>query len=179
MRYLVSAALLTITLTACSADPTESDEYRELEQAAEEDAATITDLEERLEQFTSFADNREARLQGRYDDLETQQAAAEKVRKDLLRLANQLERRERAVGIVESEIARRTVGGDGVYRVGRDMEPGTYRSADNGDGCYSSVNADANGDDIITNNLGAGPQLVTVSEGQYFETSGCDDWVRQ
>ncbi|GAA4698070.1 hypothetical protein [Nocardioides nanhaiensis] len=89
-------------------------------------------------------------------------------------------RRERAVGIVEREIARNTIPGDGVYRVGQDMKPGTYRtSGGTSTPCYWSINADANGADIIQNNIGEGPALVSVSEGQFFETTRCQEWTLQ
>lgn len=91
-----------------------------------------------------------------------------------------LTKREKAVGIVETEVKNNTIPGDGTYEVGKDMKAGTYKTAGpDGSQCYSSVNGDANGTDIKSNNLSAGPSTVQVSNGEFFETSGCKDWILQ
>lgn len=87
-------------------------------------------------------------------------------------------KREKAVGIVEADIRRNTVPGEGVFRVGADMKPGTYRSAGRG-GCYYAVLGDANGNNILSNNITNGPALVSVAAGTFFETSRCSEWILQ
>lgn len=42
--------------------------------------------------------------------------------------------------------------------------------------CYHAVNADANGNNVMSNHITDGPATVTVSSGEYFETRGCADW---
>ena len=75
-------------------------------------------------------------------------------------------------------MAANTISGDGVYRVGKDMKAGTYKSSDNAD-CYWQISTDANGDNIVQNNIVTGQALVTVRDGQFFESRGCGDWVLQ
>lgn len=132
-----------------------------------------------LDQIEGDLPAREAALDTALADLESREQTVEKARRQTLRAIEDVQAREKAVGIVERRIARNTIGGEGIYRVGDDMRPGTYRSVRNGAGCYYAVNADANGDNILTNGFVNGPALVTVAAGQFFETSGCDDWVLQ
>lgn len=180
MRTILPAAILAplVLFTACSGSPTESDEYKRLEEK-------LGVTERSLESAKAEAAEIEGDLPAREQKLANDMAEYETAAQDLItqagkleKLGKELRRREKAVGIAEDEQAARTVPGEGVYRVGPDVEPGTYRSVDNGS-CYWSVNADANGEDIITNGIGGGSQLTTLSEGQFFETSGCNDWVRQ
>lgn len=77
-----------------------------------------------------------------------------------------------------------TVSGDGEYLVGTDMQPGTYRTAGPSDGslgmCYWERDKNASGDfdAIIANDNLTGSGLVTVQRGEYFKTTGCQNWVR-
>lgn len=72
--------------------------------------------------------------------------------------------------------------GDGVYVVGQDMQPGTYRvSAAVTDGCYWAITkSGSNGADIVQNDLPKGgfPQ-VTVKAGQDFKSERCGTWVKK
>ncbi len=72
--------------------------------------------------------------------------------------------------------------GDGVYVVGQDLQPGTYRvSAAVTDGCYWQITkSGSNGDDIVQNDLPKGgfPQ-VTVKAGQDFKSERCGTWVKK
>ena len=79
---------------------------------------------------------------------------------------------------MEKQVAANTIPGDGVYRVGQDMKPGTYRSEGNTD-CYWMISGDANGSNIIENDIVTGPSLVTVSSGTFFTSNRCGDWVLQ
>ena len=70
------------------------------------------------------------------------------------------------------------VDGDGTYRVGKDIQPGTYVS--HGSDCYWARNDSAG--NIIDNNFinGYTRAQVTVSSGDYsFHSSGCGTWKRQ
>ncbi|MBM7788904.1 superantigen-like protein SSL4 [Tenggerimyces flavus] len=74
--------------------------------------------------------------------------------------------------------------GDGTYVVGEDIEPGRYKSRPSIDGagiCYWArlKSTDGDLDSIIANQLGEGPQTVTIKKSdEAFETSGCADWVK-
>ncbi len=72
---------------------------------------------------------------------------------------------------------------DGTYRVGTDIVPGTYRSGGaNPEGesdCYWARLNSLNPTHIITNNLGAGPQVVTIQPGdKAFLTHSCLPWQK-
>ncbi|WP_171163234.1 hypothetical protein [Streptomyces sp. I05A-00742] len=76
-----------------------------------------------------------------------------------------------------------TVSGNGMYRVGVDIAPGTYKSAGNkADGnCYWERAKDAlhGTDSIEANENVTGNGIVTVTpRDAYFKTSGCTDWKK-
>jgi hypothetical protein len=69
--------------------------------------------------------------------------------------------------------------GAGTQIVGADIAPGTYRSM-GGDFCYWERLRGFGGTvrDIIANNIGEGPWIVTVSAADKgFDSSGCSDWT--
>lgn len=75
---------------------------------------------------------------------------------------------------------RATIEGNDQVHVGEDIPAGTYRTDEKvtrGDLCYWSKTRDAEGRDIIDNDIPSGgrPQ-VTLKNGQWFESSGCPDW---
>lgn len=67
---------------------------------------------------------------------------------------------------------------EGVWTVGVDIDPGTYRTTDVAGGdCYWSVLVSGtNGGDIVANHIGGGRPIVTLADGQDFETSRCGGW---
>lgn len=72
--------------------------------------------------------------------------------------------------------------GDGMYKIGDDIQPGTYKSTGNADGaCYWERSKDAlHGLESITANDNAtGTAIVTVTRSDaYFKSSGCGDWTK-
>ncbi|MFF1296764.1 MULTISPECIES: hypothetical protein [unclassified Streptomyces] len=76
-----------------------------------------------------------------------------------------------------------TMTGDGgMFGVGADIAPGTYRSTGNKDDmCYWERAKDAEHglDSIIANDNVTGSAVVTISASDtYFKTSGCTDWKK-
>ncbi|MFI2204473.1 hypothetical protein ACH47Z_27545 [Streptomyces sp. NPDC020192] len=73
-------------------------------------------------------------------------------------------------------------GNGGMFKVGTDIAPGTYRSTGNkDDSCYweRTKDADHGVDSIIANNNVTGTAVVTISPGDaYFKTTGCGDWKK-
>jgi hypothetical protein len=72
------------------------------------------------------------------------------------------------------------VSGTGMYRVGIDIQPGTYRTS-GGDGCYWARLSGADGslDSIIANGLPTATAFVTIpATDKYFETNRCGAWER-
>lgn len=76
-----------------------------------------------------------------------------------------------------------TMDGDGgMFKVGTDIVPGTYKSTGNADdSCYWERTKDAEHglDSIIANNNVTGTAVVTIrSSDAYFKTAGCGDWKK-
>ncbi|MEV0176515.1 hypothetical protein AB0I00_36080 [Streptomyces sp. NPDC050803] len=73
-------------------------------------------------------------------------------------------------------------GDGGMFRVGVDIAPGTYKSTGNtDDSCYweRTKDADHSIDSIIANNNVSGTAVVTISASDaYFKTAGCQDWKK-
>jgi hypothetical protein len=69
---------------------------------------------------------------------------------------------------------------DGIWEIGVDLEPGTYRTTDYTDSCYWARLKGFSGElgDIITNNFSSGYQVVTIPARDVgFESDGCGDWT--
>lgn len=156
-------------------DPESSDEYRELKQVAADRRGDLIEAETEGRRAVREAEaearrtvaDAEAAMEGRAAELDQREA--------------DLEAREQAVTAVEQRIAATSIG-QGIWTVGIDIEPGTYRVSEALTGyCYWSITASGtNGDDIIEND---GPEggfpTVTLSVGQDFENSGCGTFVKQ
>lgn len=85
----------------------------------------------------------------------------------------------KASGTPKSEAS----GNGGMYRIGADLAPGTYKSAGNADDdtCYWERSKDAlHGiDSIIANENVSGNAIVTIDSGDgYFKTNGCKNWKK-
>lgn len=65
---------------------------------------------------------------------------------------------------------------DGTYQVGRDINPGTWRTE--GGDCYWERDANLSGsiDSIIANDNITGQSIVQLNQGEYFTTNGGCDW---
>ncbi|MFF0017173.1 hypothetical protein [Streptomyces sp. NPDC005374] len=73
-------------------------------------------------------------------------------------------------------------GDGGMFRVGADIAPGTYRSTGNtDDSCYweRAKDADHGIDSILANDNVNGTAVVKISASDaYFKTDGCKDWKK-
>ena len=88
-----------------------------------------------------------------------------------------LDTREGEIKGAEDVIAANTFAGDGTFRVGTDIQPGTY-SSDGGSNCYWA-RLNATGDDIIDNNLSSGPAVISVqSSDGLIKTSRCAPFTK-
>ncbi|WP_105973355.1 hypothetical protein [Streptomyces geranii] len=78
--------------------------------------------------------------------------------------------------------AAKMAGNGGMFRVGADVAPGTYKSAGNADDlCYWERSKDASHsvDSIVANDNVNGTAVATISASDgYFKTTGCKDWVK-
>ncbi|MFI0937955.1 hypothetical protein [Streptomyces sp. NPDC021020] len=70
--------------------------------------------------------------------------------------------------------------GDGTFEVGKDIQPGTYRTSGNSDGmCYWERDKDAKGDtdSILANDTVYGSSYVTIKPtDKIFTSTDCKDW---
>jgi len=71
--------------------------------------------------------------------------------------------------------------GDGTFRVGSDVQPGTYESSGQS-GCYWARLSGFSGQvsDVIANGNSDGPVVVTIEAGDAgFQSDGCGTWQGQ
>ena len=118
-------------------------------------------------------DRQEADLESREGDLRTKQ-------EDLDQREQDLETRERELEASPST-GTDTIG-NGVFKVGDDVQPGTYESEGPDDPqlpCTYRVSTDEDGDDIVQSEVSEGPGTVTLEEGQYFRSEYCRTWTQQ
>jgi len=114
------------------------------------------------------------------DQAAAEKAAADKVAADQAAAAKAAT--DQAAAAAVADAARNTIPGSGIFEIGGDKNPGTYRTSGPVDrSCYYAVLSSPNAsgvDNIIDNNNIQGPGIVTLQAGQFFETSGCADWTR-
>jgi hypothetical protein len=70
--------------------------------------------------------------------------------------------------------------GDGTFRVGVDIHPGTYRAANPSQGCYWERLSGFSGEfgDLIANNFTDAPDVVTIAPTDAgFSSDGCGTWT--
>ncbi|MDQ1105439.1 hypothetical protein [Nocardioides zeae] len=162
-------------------DVRDSDEYaalaEKLDQTEEDLASTqedLADAEEDLETIAGDVPARETAVEAAEAELVEREAA-------LTAAEDAVTERESAVGLVEDRIAANTFDGDGIYVVGDDIQPGTYRS-EGGDYCYWERLSGLSGefDDLIANDNVTGPAIVSISPGDAaFSTNRCGTWTLQ
>ena len=82
-----------------------------------------------------------------------------------------------------SSVPKTTMETDGTYRVGVDIEPGTYRSAgpspEGASDCYWARLNSLNETHIIDSNISTGPQVVMIQPSDTaFLTRSCQPWQK-
>lgn len=71
--------------------------------------------------------------------------------------------------------------GDGTYQVGKDIQPGTYRTRSGSAGCYYARLSGFGGtlDEIIANNTTDAPAIVTIAAtDKGFSSQDCGTWTQ-
>jgi hypothetical protein len=159
----------------------DSAEVAETQQVAERRSDEIGRLKEQVaqaRQAAADADKKaEEEARKRFSERRKQLDAREKKLDERSRAINA---REREVSGMEREYEANTIPGDGRYRVGSDIQPGTYRaeSAPSGSCYWARLSADDGGiDSIINNGNVSGPVTITVAPSDHtLELSGCADF---
>jgi hypothetical protein len=71
---------------------------------------------------------------------------------------------------------------DGQYIIGKDVQPGRYKSAGPSDDslgiCYWDTSKDGTANTIVDQGVEKGQAYATLRPGQYFKTSGCNTWYK-
>lgn len=126
-----------------------------------------------MDERRAVLDDREAELDQRSSELDERD-------EELQTLASELDERDEALTATEQEVAENTIPGSGIYLVGEDIKPGTYRS--DGARCYWARLSGTSGEfeHIIANDNVEGTAYVTIAESDVaFETSRCGEWKLQ
>lgn len=163
---LVAAVVAGAALGTAVAKATERDVLAERTAALEQREAEVA-------QRDTDTARREDALSLRSDGLDTRQAELDKISADL-------GRREQALLPKEQAAARSKITKDGIYLVGKDIEPGTYQTS-GGSGCYWQRSSGTSGDfdDILANGNESGQAIVTIAASDVaFTTKRCGSWQR-
>lgn len=152
---------------AGGADPTTSEEYQQVLHQRDNARDALGSADARAAAAEARAQESVDAANARQAELDTREAA--------------VAAREAAVTVTEQQAAANQVG-NGVWTVGVDVEPGTYRTTEAvTQMCYWGIyRTGSNGDDIIQNDIVTGGfPSVTLSAGQDFKSSDCGTWARQ
>ncbi|GII22723.1 ATP synthase F0 subunit B [Planosporangium mesophilum] len=144
-------------------------------QAGEKSRAAAADLGKRLETVSQERDTYKARA----DQMQTREDAVKQREDRAQAREDAVKQREDAATQAEKVQAQNTIR-EGTWAVGVDIQPGTYRVKEAVSGqCYWKINSDANGRNIVANDLVSGGRpTVSLSNGQYFTTQDCGDWIK-
>lgn len=199
---ILVAALLAgggFWLAKATSDPSNSEEYVALASAekltaekldsvtSERDdvAKKLAGVEAGIEEREQAADAKVAGLDGREKAVKTSEEAItakeEESAKKIAEREAAVKKREDAVTGVEQTKADNTVGA-GIWTVGVDIEPGTYRANANVSAdCYWAITVTgSNGSDIVNNGIpGGGRPSAVISVGHDFELVRCGTWSKQ
>jgi hypothetical protein len=163
------------------ADPTSSEEYATAVSHAQVAGTDRDKYRGELAELTTKHDTLTSELAERESALEERESAVGEKETEVSKADAAVKTREKAVGTAEAEAAANTVS-DGMWTVGEDIKPGTYRTTDNvGSRCYWGIyRSGSNGDDIIDNDIpGGGKPTVKLSKGQDFKSSNCGNWQKK
>lgn len=175
------AALTVLTLLAtagCAGSETAADAHAEHTVTPPTVTATATVTADPLQEEKDSLASQEATVQQREDDLDARAQRLNKRDRKLDQRKRALDRRERKISAAERR-AKRNRFGDGVWLVGPDIKPGTYRTKNASGSCYWARLSGTSGDfdDLITNGNPDGPAVVTIAPSdKAFESARCGQW---
>lgn len=166
-------------IAVATRDPKKSDEYRELASTLAVARASLASAKATIVQDQkTIGDLPVLRAQAK-SQLAKIASDGAKLRRQLVSERAALAARQRVVNAAYNRIEQNRVS-DGVYVVGTDMAPGTYRTTGaSSDNCYWQISSDPNGTNIIANGNTTSSAFAQVSRGEYFKSDGCEEWVIQ
>jgi hypothetical protein len=112
------------------------------------------------------------------DQLAGKQATIDSQQHQLAHVQRQLEQQRTTPTTQPAPVAAdaATTFGDGLYQVGLAIQPGRYETGGAAD-CYWAKLSTGDTNKVITNNIAAGPQTVTI-DSPYFESEACGTWTK-
>lgn len=88
-----------------------------------------------------------------------------------------LDQREAAIKAVEVAKKANVIEGDGIYEVGVDIQPGTWKTQGSGQSCYWQTSS--KGGDILANGNVDGPAVVVIPASAFsFTSTRCGKWTK-
>lgn len=162
-------------------DPMESDEFRTVQASNTKLIEERDGIQKEFDALEAGITERESAIEKRGSELDERSGELDERQQELAGQEQAVAEREKAVGVIEAEQAANSVG-NGVWTVGEDIQPGTYRAKEavSGDCYWAVLVSGTNGDDIVNNGIpGGGRPKVTVKKGQDFELKRCGTWVKQ
>jgi TolA-binding protein len=136
----------------------------------------ITDLEDQIGSLESRVDE----IDERQVELDQRETALDTREQDLEDLQAELDERAKELDRTEEAIEENTIPGDGIWVVGEEIDPGTYKAQGTGSGCYWARLGSLDTSDILNNHFGSAEVSVQIHDSDAaFETSGCGSWMKQ
>lgn len=163
------AALILGTAIGVTAKPAPVDPLAERTAAVEQREKSVADRDQAIT-------TRENDLAGK---TQSANAALDTRKQQLDQRESGLDTREQALAPKEQEAAKNTIRGDGIYLVGKDVNPGTYRNTGSRS-CYWQRSSGTSGsfDEILANGNESGPAVVTIQASDVaFTTKRCGTWT--
>lgn len=163
----IVAVLVGIAIGSAGKDV---EEDRRAQQLAAQTAA--------VEEREAVAGQREVDASQKQDSLASRSADLDARQAELDQISTDLAEREQALLPKELAAAQARIEGDGVYVVGTDIAPGTYRTA-GGSFCYWERSSGTSGElnEILANSVGEGQNVVTIAPSDVaFTSQGCGSW---
>lgn len=133
-----------------------------------------------MSQQADKLDNRSDKLAGREKSLDNRKGKLDDREDKFDERVDDVEEQENDLDDRLETVEQNTIT-DGVWTVGDDVEPGSYRASDVSSDCYWQITkGGSNGSDIIENDIpGGGNPSVTLSDGQEFTSQRCGEWHKQ
>ncbi|MGO4202821.1 hypothetical protein AB4Z09_13925 [Rhodococcus sp. TAF43] len=155
---LIAALLAGVGIGAAGASDPTGERTKAVEAREQTVAKQEQDLQARKDSETTALDSRKSQLDKQSADIA---------------------RRERELLPKEQAAAKNTIKGDGIFLVGKDINPGTYRNSGTSS-CYWQRSSGTSGDfdEILANGNENGPAVVTIQPGDVaFTSKRCGTWT--
>ncbi|MDP9883100.1 hypothetical protein J2W21_000590 [Sinomonas atrocyanea] len=175
---IVGGAIGGAITAAVQPDPTTTTPYVALRDTSSSQSATIASQSASIGSLESQQNS----LQLQVDAAASQSAAIASAQASIQARESAVAQGEQELKSAQAVVSQNQMTG-GVYVVGRDVQPGVYRTTgpdgSNGAGCYYAWKTGTDSKaDIVDNNITSGVATATLENGQVFEVTGCASWTK-